>query len=190
MAKSFLTPNQVAELLMVSPVTVRQWAQKGLIEARTTAGGHRRFSMDAVRKFARENSIQLPDEHEPRLLIVDDNVHFNGFLNAYFQNLQSDLEVATAFDGFDAGAKVQALKPTIILLDIMMPGIDGVEVCKRIKANPETAHALVIAMTGHYSSELETEVLAAGATVLLRKPFAMNELLAACGLSAPASPDI
>src|SRR5690606_31688390 len=46
--KGFLTPNEVASLLMVSPITVRQWAQKGLLEAQTTAGGHRRFSREVI----------------------------------------------------------------------------------------------------------------------------------------------
>jgi excisionase family DNA binding protein len=49
----WLTPNEVADLLMAAPVTARRWAQKGLLDARTTpGGGHRRFSIDAVRQFA------------------------------------------------------------------------------------------------------------------------------------------
>ena len=184
MKKSFLTPNAVAELLMVSPVTVRQWAQKGLIEARTTAGGHRRFTMDAVRTFAREQGIELDDDAGgvTKLLVVDDNRQFNRMLVAYFENLDVEIEVDSAFDGFEAGAKVTEQRPHIILLDIMMPGIDGIEVCQRIKSNSETEHALVVAMTGHFRPEVESRMLAAGAKVLLKKPFGMDELIEACGL--------
>ena len=65
MTTDILTPTEVAELLAVSPVTVRQWAQKGLIEARTTPGGHRRFTREAVIDFARRMAMTLPEEFAP-----------------------------------------------------------------------------------------------------------------------------
>ena len=185
MSKQFLTPTEVATLLSVSPVTVRQWAQKGLLEARTTAGGHRRFPVEAVRKLAAEMGVTFPDsiEVKPRLLVVDDNRQFNGFLVALFTQRYPGLDVSAAYDGFDAGLKVQRIKPTVVLLDVMMPGIDGVEVCRAIKADPETQGARVIAMTGHYTPELERRIRAAGAEQLLKKPFPLEEVIAACALA-------
>ena len=53
--KAYLTPNEVAELLMVSPITVRSWAQKGLLVAKVTPGGHRRFLKSDVERFVRES---------------------------------------------------------------------------------------------------------------------------------------
>jgi excisionase family DNA binding protein len=184
MSKQFLTPTEVATLLSVSPVTVRQWAQKGLLEARTTAGGHRRFPVEAVRKLAAEMGMTLPvsADANPRLLIVDDDQQINRFLVTLFTKRYPGLAVSAAFDGFDAGVKVQRIKPTVVLLDVMMPGIDGVEVCRVIKADPETQGTRVIAMTGHYTPELERRIRAAGAEQLLKKPFSTEEVLAACAL--------
>lgn len=54
--KRYLTPNEVAEMLLVSPITVRQWAQRGLIRATTTPGGHRRFLKRDVESFARDRA--------------------------------------------------------------------------------------------------------------------------------------
>ena len=78
----WLTPNEVADLLMVSPVTVRQWAQKGLLEARTTPGGHRRFSIDAIRQFAiREGmSSRLEGKAGLSILVVDDDDRIRNLL--------------------------------------------------------------------------------------------------------------
>lgn len=180
--KGFLTPNEVASLLMVSPITVRQWAQKGLLEAHTTAGGHRRFSREVIEAFARERGIQLPHDQQ-RLLIVDDNRELNAYLAALFGAHVPDLEISSAYDGFDAGRQVQARKPTVVLLDIMMPGIDGIEVCRSLKEDPETAGIRVVAMTGYYTPELEKKILAAGASVLLKKPFSSEEVLRECGFS-------
>jgi excisionase family DNA binding protein len=184
MSKQFLTPTEVAALLMVSPVTVRQWAQKGRLEARTTAGGHRRFPVEAVRKLAAEMGLELPNPLEPKpsLLIVDDDRQFNGFLVALFSQRYPSVDVSAAYDGFEAGLKVQRKKPTVVLLDVMMPGIDGVEVCRTIKADPETRDIRVVAMTGHYTPELERRIRGAGAEQLLKKPFGTEEVLAACAL--------
>jgi excisionase family DNA binding protein len=181
-AKDFLTPNEVANLLMVSPITVRQWAQKGILEAQTTAGGHRRFSRGVVEAFARERGLRLPDTQQ-RLLIVDDNRELNGYLAALFEANAPGLEIYTAHDGFEAGRRVQAHRPTVVLLDVMMPGMDGVEVCRSLKADPQTAHVRVVAMTGYHTPEIEGRMLAAGAQVLLRKPFSSEEVLRECGFA-------
>jgi excisionase family DNA binding protein len=178
--KGFLTPNEVASLLMVSPITVRQWAQKGLLEAQTTAGGHRRFAREVIEAFARERGIQLPQSQQ-RLLIVDDNRELNAYLAALFGANVPELEISSAYDGFDAGRQVQARKPTVVLLDIMMPGIDGIEVCRSLKDDPDTSYIRVVAMTGYYTPELEKKILAAGARVLLKKPFSSEEVLRECG---------
>ena len=178
----YLTPNEVANLLMVSPVTVRQWAQKGLLEAQTTAGGHRRFERNVVEAFARNRNMNIGTA--PSVLVVDDDTQLNSFLVAFLQTSVEDIAVHSAADGFEAGRLVQQHKPTVVILDIMMPGMDGVQVCRSIKQDAATAHAHVVAMTGHFSDTLEQRVLAAGAAVLLKKPFDSQELLMHCGLQS------
>jgi excisionase family DNA binding protein len=179
--KDFLTPTEVASLFQVSPITVRQWAQKGLLKAQTTVGGHRRFARSVIHAFASSRGVALPDG-KPVLLIVDDNRSLNDYLAALFSVEVAGLEIHSAYDGFEAGRLVALHKPTVILLDVMMPGVDGIEVCRRLKSDPETAAIRVVAMTGYHSPEVEKKMLAAGAEILLRKPFASAEVLAACGL--------
>lgn len=176
----YLTPNEVAGLLLVSPITIRQWAQKGLLKAQTTAGGHRRFARSEVERFAREKGVELPNQGR-RVLVVDDDRQLNNYLVALLQTSVDDVSVFSALDGFEAGRMVQEHKPEIVLLDIMMPGMDGVDVCRSIKADAATRHALVVAMTGHHTPELEHRVLDAGASVLLQKPFSRENLLSECG---------
>jgi len=183
--KSVLTPNEVAELLMVSPITVRQWAQKGLIEALATAGGHRRFTLDAVRRFAKERGLTLPDlpAGDRSLLIVDDDRQLNQFLVALFTTEIAGLTVYSAEDGFEAGRLVTLHNPEVVLLDVMMPGVDGVDVCRRIKSSPKTAHVRVVGMTGFHTPEVVSRMQAAGAQALLKKPFSNADVLAACGFT-------
>ena len=187
---SLLTPTQVAKALQVAPVTVRQWAQKGLLDAQVTAGGHRRFERDVVVAFARSRGMRLGGEllksAANRVLVVDDDRQFNQFLCELLRTEQPQLDIETAFDGFDAGRMVARHNPATVLLDLMMPGLDGVEVCRRIKADPDTRDIRIVAMTGHHSDALETRILSVGAQCLLQKPFGIEDLFAACGWREPS----
>lgn len=173
-----LTPMQVAELLGVSPITVRNWSQKNLLASLTTPGGHRRYRFEDIKAFATENglSVLLEAEKPLRILVVEDDQQFAGFLKEALGTILPDAETAFAYDGFEAGRQVQRFKPDIILLDLMLPGIDGFKICNRLYKDPETRHIKVFAMTGYDSPENVTRILDAGARACLSKPFTLKEL--------------
>ena len=180
--RAYMTPNEVAELLMVSPVTVRQWAQKKWIHAVTTAGGHRRFLRHDVEQFARDRGMELASDGPQRVLVVDDNRSFARYLADLLANQTDPVDTQTAHDGFDAGRKVLQFAPDIVLLDLKMPGMDGFSVCQQLKQDDITKHIRVIAMTGYYTPDNETKILEAGAEACLAKPFDKAVLLAVMGL--------
>jgi excisionase family DNA binding protein len=176
--KKYLTPKEVAEILMVSPITLRQWAQKGMLSFKITAGGHRRYVAEDVEAFKEKYKL---DEHAaagaaPRILIVDDDDGVREMLGTMIHEDLEDAEIDTAIDGFDAGSKIQTFRPDIVLLDLMMPGLNGIEVCKRLKADERTEDIRVIAMTGYPSEENVREIMNAGAECCLSKPFERNML--------------
>ena len=86
-------------------------------------------------------------------------------------------EVFQAHDGFAAGEIVGSRRPAVVLLDLRMPGLDGFEVCRRIKANPATRDTVVIAMTGNHSPNAQKRILQCGAKVCLHKPIDLPTLL-------------
>ncbi len=182
--RAYMTPNEVAELLRVSPVTIRQWAQKGWIKATTTAGGHRRFSRKDVEAFARQRGMELSSDGPLRVLVVDDNRSFARYLVDLLAS--QSLEIETAHDGFDAGRKVLQFNPAIVLLDLKMPGMDGFSVCRQLKGDKNTKNIRVIAMTGYYTPENEASIIKAGAEVCLAKPFDKAKLLKVMMLDLPA----
>lgn len=168
-----LTPNQVAELLMVSPATVRQWAVKGSLKALTTPGGHRRFKMSDIKLFAHQQKITLniEDDESIAILIVDDDVQFSGYLAELLPSFDHRIKVGIAHDGFEAGKLIHSFNPDIILMDLMMPTMDGFETCKRIKEDPQTSNIRIICMTGFGSEENTTRILELGAEACLMKPI-------------------
>jgi CheY-like chemotaxis protein len=109
----------------------------------------------------------------PKVLIVDDDADIVMML---VQVLQDEGYAVRAAVGEEALALAVADQPDVILLDIMMPGMDGVEVCRRLRANPRSARAPVIAMSAsHRLRERASQMDVDG---LLAKPFDLDELLA------------
>ncbi len=180
MQKDYLTPAEVAEWLMVSPITVRQWADKGWLAALTTPGGHRRFARDAVEEFARERRLRFNrPASAARILVVDDDTQLAGYLHELLHTSLENCTVEIARNGFEAGQKVQIFRPGLILLDLMMPGMDGFEVCAHLRATPATQDIRIIAMTGFATVEYTSRIIAAGAELCFTKPLDAPALLAA-----------
>jgi two-component system cell cycle response regulator len=103
-----------------------------------------------------------------RVLVVDDILSNVKLLEA---KLSAEyFEVVTAYSGAEALAKMEEHKPDIVLLDVMMPGMDGFEVCRRIKTNPKTAHVPVVMVTALDQSTDRVAGLEAGADDFLTKP--------------------
>lgn len=185
--KTYLTPIEVAEKLMVSRVTVRKWAEEGKLEAHTTLGGHRRFTRKEVERFAREHGMAFvnadnADNGEYRILIVDDDERLVGYLTELLAGASEDVTVETAGDGFEAGRKTLSFNPHVILLDLMMPGMNGFELCRVLKDDPETRAVRIIAMTGEPTKENIDLVITAGAEKCLAKPIEPGLLLEIIGL--------
>ena len=167
-----MTPNQVAEMLMVSPAAVRQWAAKGQIPAMTTPGGHRRFRLQDVIDFAKGRGMSVQNHFDNMsILIVDDDLQYANLLQEMISLHDEQVKVRLAHDGFEAGKLVQSFKPDLILLDLRMPTMDGFETCRRLKEDPDTESIRVVCMTGFDSETDRQRILEYGAEACLRKPI-------------------
>jgi len=172
-SEKLLTPAQAAEILSVSPITIRYWANEGKIKFITTPGGHRRFEPNEVDKLLNTNTDSNKKEN---IVIVEDDVQFADLLTEYINVLYPELEVNTAYSGFEAGTLIQVSQPCLIFLDIFMPKLDGLAVCQQIKAERSTKNIPIIAMSGSSEQEKIDKILAAGADHFLAKPIRLSEL--------------
>jgi putative two-component system response regulator len=111
-----------------------------------------------------------------KILIVDDESSARAALETLLR--REGYDVRDAADGRSALAACSEFKPDLILLDILMPGIDGFEVCRRIKETPETRLTPVVLITGLSDTEDRIRGITAGADDFLSKPIDINELLA------------
>ena len=176
----YITPKEASVILGVSPVTIRQWAQKGTLPSVTTAGGHRRFRRTDVTAYSSQIGSQLAKTKDTlRVLIVDDDREFSNYLVDTLSSLSPAIVTKKAPDGFAAGKKLFVFRPHIVLLDLRMPDLSGVQVCKSAKKDPGTQHTRIIAMTGYSDSEEIDAVIEAGAERCLSKPINKATLLEA-----------
>jgi DNA-binding response OmpR family regulator len=119
--------------------------------------------------------MQLETESQG-ILIVDDNPTNLEVLSESLS--QAGFQIAVAIDGESALEQVSYYKPELILLDVMMPGIDGFETCRRLKENPETYEIPVVFMTALSDTENKLKGLSLGAIDYITKPFQYEEVLA------------
>lgn len=190
-AKKFFTTAEAAALLMVSPVTVREWARKGLLPSVSTLGGHRRFLLDGLREFAAAHGIHLEDAGsgaaDPlRVMIVDDDPVFAGYLREIVLATDPTVRIRLAADGFEAGQLSESLQPQLVALDINMPRVDGIELCRRLRASATTARARLVILSGALTADNIAAAKRAGADAWLDKGASRPELLAVLGLSTAA----
>lgn len=176
-----LSTGDVARLCHVTQVAVWKWIKKGKLKAYRFPGGHYRIEPGAFREFAKQNGIPvdaaLLPQTRKRVLIVDDEPSVVEVVTRAVQRLGKDVTIATACDGFEAGLQVATFRPDLLLLDLMMPGMDGFQVCRLVRNNPATAHIKIIIITAYGSHENLQRALQAGADDFVHKPVDLDRLL-------------
>jgi putative two-component system response regulator len=165
---------------MVAPVTVRTWAQKGLLVAKVTPGGHRRFLKTDVERFMRESraaQANIESSAAARVLIVDNDPLMITYVHDIFKDSGRSFITEIAQNGFEAGVKIHTFSPDVVLLNCMPLDIDGFRICSLIKGDAATRHIRVIGITADMGAEKVTRILEAGAETFLAKPFNPQDLL-------------
>ena len=187
-SKKYLTPKEAAAFLNVSTESIRNWTKAGKLSAVTTLGGHRRFMVEEIQRFSSKIAKQPMPLESPRVMVVDDDVQFVKAIEEYFKACLKDVAFEKAYDGFEAGHKVNIFRPSVIFVDFLMPNLNGVEVCRYLKRNASTKYIRIFAMTGFTSDAITVDFANAGAEKVLAKPFdfkIFNELLSTDAVSLP-----
>ncbi len=175
-----LTTTQAAKICKTSFMSINRWIQSGLLKAYKTPGGHKRIIKGDLIDFMKENNIPFFDEiiqKRFKVMIVDDDPNACDLLAQGLRSSQYNIDVATAHNGFEAGALVSRILPDVVLLDLMMPGVDGFKVCSHIKSNPQTKNCKVLIVTGHGNDDNVEIAMAAGAERVLFKPVNIEKIV-------------
>ncbi len=175
-----LTVSQASKYCKVSPKTIINWIEAGHLKAYKTVGGHRRIKKEDLDQFLKERGMPMPEESKgeerKKILVVDDD---KIIVETIVQALEEDeygYEMISASDGFEAGLQVSHFKPDLLILDIMMPDINGYEVCQKIKSNPETKDIKIIVLSAYLNDEAFKQMKEYGADACFSKPLPLEQL--------------
>ncbi len=190
----FLTTGQIASSCQVTIPTVKRWIREGHLTAFQTAGGHFRVTEEEFRRF--QDALRMPVERTgteaealPKILVIDDDA---ALLDTLWEALTLDgrYKVEVAQDGYEGLIKVGSFAPNLLVLDIRMPGLNGFQVCRRVKGDPATRDIRILAITGHSVHHTREQILEAGADGFLEKPVRLDDLQAEVArlIALPAGP--
>ncbi|MBM4308195.1 MAG: response regulator [Deltaproteobacteria bacterium] len=175
-----LTVSQASKYCKVSSKTIINWIEAGHLKAYKTVGGHRRIKKDDLDQFLKDRGMPLPEEpkgeERKKILVVDDD---KIIVETIVQALEEDeygYEMISASDGFEAGLQISHFKPDLLILDIMMPDINGYEVCQRVKSSPETKDVKIIVLSAYLNDEAFTQMKEYGADACFSKPLPLEQL--------------
>jgi excisionase family DNA binding protein len=177
--KSVYTTGEVADICKISQQTVIRCFDNGRLGGfRVPGSKFRRIPHDALISFMKQNQIPLENIRlgKKRVLIVDDDQEIVQML-ADLLGRDGRFEIRTATNGFDAGAATKEFRPEIVLLDFMLPDINGNIVCQRIRSDPELADTRIIIISGAVSPEEIETLRNVGADEFIQKPFDIQKLM-------------
>jgi excisionase family DNA binding protein len=185
-ADRLLTSHEVGELLQVNPSSVKNWVDEGRIAAFRTPGGHRRIRVADLVEFLDRHAMPIPRKlaavGRKRMLIVDDDTIHLRALERRLKTFRSRVQVELTDNGIDALVLVGSFKPHLVVLDVYMPELDGLEVCRRLKMRADTRSIGVVVTSAHLTKAIEENALAAGALLCAPKPIDIKILLEHLGV--------
>ena len=178
--EDILTVFKASKTCNVSPKTIINWIESGHISAYKTVGGHRRIEKADLVAFMTKQGIPIPEdapvEERIRILVVDDDPIIVETIVQSLEEDEHDYEVISASDGFEAGLQVNHFKPHLLILDIMMPDINGYGVCKKIKGDEETKDIKIIVLSAYLDEEKFKKMKEYGADACFSKPLPLPQL--------------
>ena len=176
--KDLFTTGEAAEICKVSQQTIIRCFDSGRVDGfRVPGSKFRRIPRQSLIKFMKDNSIPLDniDSGKKKILIVDDDSEIVELISDVLVR-DGRFDIKTAVSGYDAGIQTQQFRPDLILLDYMLPDVNGNVVCHTIKKNPEFENIKIIIVSGVIKSDEIDQLLKAGAEDFIKKPFNIVEL--------------
>ena len=177
--KTVFTTGEAAKICKVSQQTIIRCFDSGQLKGFRVPGSRfRRIPRDQLFHFMRENGIPTDalESGKRKVLVVDDD---QDLVELIVDVLERDgrFETRSVNNGFDAGMMVKEYRPDLIVLDVMLPDINGKDVCLRVRSDKSLEEVKIICISGMVEEDRIQQLKEAGANAFLHKPFEMEKLI-------------
>ncbi len=177
--KTVFTTGEAAKICKVSQQTIIRCFDSGQLKGFRVPGSRfRRIPRNELYQFMRENGIPTDalESGKRKILVVDDDVELVELITDVLDK-DGRFEVRSVNNGFDAGMMVKEYHPDLIVLDVMLPDINGKEVCQRVRSDPTMDDVKIICISGMVEQDKIEDLRVAGADDFLQKPFEVDQLV-------------
>lgn len=178
-AKTVFTTGEAAKICKVSQQTIIRCFDSGQLKGFRVPGSRfRRIPREQLYLFMRDNGIPTDalESGKRKVLLVDDDDELVELIRDVLEK-DGRFEVKSVNNGFDAGMMVREYHPDLIVLDVMLPDINGKEVCQRVRSDKELDAVRIICISGMVEEDKVGELRAAGADDFMHKPFEVEKLI-------------
>ena len=178
--KTVFTTGEAAKICNVSQQTIIRCFDSGQLKGFRVPGSRfRRIPRDVLYRFMKDNGIptDVLESGRRKALIVDDDEELVELIRDVF-DADGRFDVRVANNGFDAGMMVKEYKPDIIVLDVMLPDINGKEVCQRGRSDSTLDDVRILCISGMVEADKIDDLKEAGADDFMQKPFEVDSLFA------------
>ncbi len=177
--KTVFTTGEAAKICKVSQQTIIRCFDNGSLRGfRVPGSKFRRIPRDHLVAFMKENGIPTDalESGKKKVLIVDDDEDLVDLISDGFRR-DGRFEIRTANNGFDAGMQVREFRPDLVVLDVMLPDINGREVCQRVRSDSALDMVKILCISGMVEQDKVSGLKAAGANDFMQKPFDIDTLV-------------
>ncbi len=177
--KTVFTTGEAAKICKVSQQTIIRCFDNGTLKGFRVPGSRfRRIPRDHLFAFMKDNGIPTDalENGKKKLLIVDDEQDLVDLMADAFAR-DGRFDIRTANNGFDAGMQVKEFRPDLVVLDVMLPDINGKEVCQRVRSDNTLDSVKIICISGMIEQDKVGDLRAAGADDFVQKPFTVDRLI-------------
>jgi excisionase family DNA binding protein len=177
--KTVFTTGEAAKICKVSQQTIIRCFDNGQLKGFRVPGSRfRRIPREMLYKFMKDNGIPTDalESGKRKVLLVDDDVELVELMTKVLEE-DGRFEVRVATTGFDAGMMVKEYRPDLIVLDVMLPDINGKEVCQRVRADNTLEEVRILCISGMIEDDKIQDLKLSGADDFLHKPFEIEALI-------------
>ena len=173
--------GRAAQICRVTSRTINNWIRAGKLKAYSTPGGHFRIWPSDLRKFLKAHSMDINfdsgGEHPRKLLIIDNDEAYAGMIREVLRDKIQNCEITMSHDGYEALILIGEIAPELVVLDLMMPGIDGFKVLELFADRKADHHLKVLVLSGNLSAAAIERLKRSRADQWLAKPVSAAELV-------------
>jgi len=177
--KKYITVNQIADYLEVSKQAVNKWINNGDLKVYRLPSGRIKILKSDFLFYLEQNGLYIDREYfsngEKTIVVIDDDEQIFELFNAFFHNINPSLKIEYASEGISGLLAIGSSKAEIVILDVEIPGMNGIEVCRKLTNDKSFAGIKIVLITGHME-KYQHEIAQLDVALALEKPVKLNDL--------------